>query len=90
MNCKPGDLARVISCEKTREVGIVDKIIKITRLTQNYWGVPSWNFEGRLRGSSGAPVTCIPDSMLRPIRDPGDDAQDQTLTWAPRREEVPA
>ncbi len=25
----------------------------------------------------------IPDSWLRPIRDPGDDAQDETLQWLP-------
>jgi hypothetical protein len=23
------------------------------------------------------------DSILRPIRDPGDDAQDETLSWLP-------
>lgn len=34
------------------------------------------------------PATCSADcywpaSMLRPIRDPGDDAQDETLAWKP-------
>lgn len=93
MNCKPGDLARVISCEKTRDAGIVDLIVKVTKLTENYWREPAWNFDGRpLRASTGAPVTCIPDSMLRPILDPGEDATDETLQWlpVPTTEEVPA
>jgi hypothetical protein len=32
----------------------------------------------------------VADDCLRPIRDPGDDAQDETLSWlpVPSREEV--
>ena len=93
MNCKPGDLALVLSNVRTRSVGIADLIVKVTELTVNFWDVPSWRFDCSPRFSpSGEPVTVIPDEMLRPLRDPGDDAQDETLQWlqVPTTEEVTA
>lgn len=93
MNCKPGDLARVINSERAREAGIVDLIVRVTELSRNHWGAPSWRFEGPPRvHRCGEPITVIPDEMLRAICDPGDVAQDETLQWlpAPTTEEVTA
>ena len=35
------------------------------------------------RGPAAAVYAVIPDSSLRPIRDPGDDVTDETLIWLP-------
>lgn len=45
-----------------------------------------------LRGRSNAFYACSNDRALRPIRDPGEDAEDETLHWlpVPTTEEVPA
>lgn len=45
-----------------------------------------------LRGRSNAFYACCPDRALHPIRDPGEDAQDETLAWkpVPTTEEVTA
>jgi hypothetical protein len=34
-------------------------------------------------GPNGDPYGFVLDFQLRPIRDPGDDAQDETLDWLP-------
>jgi hypothetical protein len=39
-----------------------------------------WLTEPELRDPNGALVEAA-DSSLRPIRDPGEDAQDETLLW---------
>ena len=36
-----------------------------------------------IRGGSRSRYAAIQDSALRPIRDPGEDAQDETLSWLP-------
>lgn len=90
MNCKPGDLALCVRGEhqgKTCDVlrgGETYKhqstgqwmdgwIISFPREVQ--WGVvyqPDNTREG-----------WYPDEWLKPIRDPGDDATDETLEWLP-------
>lgn len=68
------------------------------RLPDGYWHDPVFN-DGRHRWlcEFSNPVTApigggktrqtifapVPDECLRPIRDPGDDAQDETLSWLP-------
>lgn len=85
MNCRPGDLARVVNSAETRESGVVDWFFKVTQLNgvaAN--GRPSWGFEGPPRTVpkgilKGLVFEGIADDILRPIRDPGDDAVDETL-----------
>lgn len=45
-----------------------------------------------VRGREQAIYGCCPDRALRPIRDSGEDVQDETLAWkpVPTTEEVPA
>lgn len=76
LNCKPGDLAIVIAGSPVENIG---KIIKVTKLIPSYFG-PAWEFEGS--GLLGG-CTEITDYCLRPIRDPGEDAKDETLEWLP-------
>jgi hypothetical protein len=86
MNCKPGDLAvvvngpnigglcRVVSPYTVRMVeGLCWNIECLSRMRDNLTGNPV---------APGTAALCA-DAFLRPIRDPGDDAVDETLQWLP-------
>jgi hypothetical protein len=86
LNCKPGDLCRVIDhpgmshLERNQLVGM---IVKVTTTITHPDGHPCWLYEGdpitvelifgRL------PITGIADMCLRPIRNPGDEEVDEVL-----------
>lgn len=79
MRCKPGDIARIIDAPRTREIGMVDRLVKVThRVYSVYWAI-----EHPIPMGNDEFAAYFHDSLLRPIRDPGDDAQDETLTWLP-------
>lgn len=82
MNCKPGDLAMYIGLNDECRGAIV-KVLRPTDAPATGKGtapVPGvwWAIEPSINGN----VWCA-DASLRPIRDPGDDARDQTLDWLP-------
>ncbi len=76
LNCKPGDLAVIVSAKDARNIG---KIIEVLELLDFSFG-PAWTFKG---GVPDAERRMVMDYCLRPIRDPGGDAVDETLTWLP-------
>lgn len=81
MNCRPGDLARVISDPETRRAGIVDKILRVRQMRRLYiFGEPAWTYEGP-RLFCACPcqreLELIGDSLLRPIR--GGEGEDEIL-----------
>lgn len=111
MNCKPGDLARIVNGGK-----LTNRLVFVLHMApQGRFVLPdgyptaekkappgvNWVCE-----SAGAPFEAllagggirqtrfgvIHDNYLRPIRDPGEDAVDETLQRlpAPRRDEVMA
>lgn len=82
MNCKQGDLAIVVKSWAGNEGKIV-RCIKYAGVQpwQDGEDLPSWEIDIDLPGVYGPPENIIADEQLRPIRDPGDDAQDETLTW---------
>jgi hypothetical protein len=85
MNCKPGDLAVIVQSppEVAHNIG---KIVQVTTTTTSWDGVLCWRLKEPFPDVvCGVPGTCygIADAHLRPIRDPGDDARDQTLSWLP-------
>lgn len=105
MNCKPGDLAVVVSARYTPSA--IGQIVRCIRLItddepvgphrwQSSIGGPAWLVEGCGRpikwGDSLVHQRPFADRCLRPIRDPGEDARDETLNWlpVPERDEVPA
>lgn len=90
MNCKPGDLAIRIQGESGDlvPVGAVVRCVRhysgpanIDNVRQQFTG---WfvEYQGHVTDADGW-TWAIPDEHLRPIRDPGDDAKDETLQWLP-------
>ncbi|MGJ7529839.1 hypothetical protein [Variovorax sp. GB1P17] len=83
MNCKPGDLAFYVGLDQS-QWGRVVRCIEIHPFSQiirvNCWitdpQLPVKEMDGRLSEA-------IYDSSLRPIRDPGDDAVDESKAWLP-------
>jgi hypothetical protein len=83
MNCKPGDLAVIASYEEEVDRCTLGLIVRVTKIDPD-WGEPVWEYEGeKICDSEGTEILAISDRFLRPIRDPGDDAQDETLDWLP-------
>ena len=85
MNCKPGDLAIVVADIDGTTRPHIGKIVRCIRPALWRGRHIGWFIEPRLSGHS-----CINDKCLRPIRDPGDDARDETLEWLPAPRETEA
>lgn len=108
MNCKPGDMARIWTpYDSPNRDRIVRCLYLLAPGEEMALGgfeflsasdLATWAVEGRIvgEGPDGRNLICpggpIPDKYLRPIRDPGEDAQDETLSWlpVPSRDEVTA
>ena len=77
MNCKPGDLAVIVSGIPADNIG---KIIKVLTVEDRWYGL-AWDYEGALYGANfpGVRADRVADSCLRPIRDPGEDATDEMV-----------
>ena len=92
MNCKPGDLAYVIRSAAGNEGKPVQVINADVFELPGDLGLARYGHLWRVR--SGLPFNSLltiapgeefvfPDAWLRPIRDPGNDARDETLEWLP-------
>ena len=97
MNCKPGDLAVVISGK--RSCGRIVRVIRLMRtgefvmsecghrLRVEVGDLNVWLIDGLVcrKTVDGVPrwAPCARDSELRPIRDPGDDVPDESTAWLP-------
>jgi hypothetical protein len=104
MNCKQGDLARIVRPSPRVKEPMLDRLCVVLRaahsgdnempdgyLVENTNDTPSWVIE--LSSDIHAMTSrrrwrktrfgVIDDASLRPIRDPGDDATDETLLWQP-------
>jgi hypothetical protein len=88
LNCRPGDLAIITGAVGPIDHLIVGRIVRVTHLdTPNHDGDPCWFYEGPKitvpHPQWGSLVECsirsLADHLLRPIRDPGDDAVDEMV-----------
>lgn len=92
LNCEAGDLARIVRPYLIAEM--VGLYVSVVRAGADYETV--FTRQGEMcenDGPGGVGWLCdahapgfpcfIGDEFLRPIRDPGDDAQDETLSWLP-------
>lgn len=80
MNCEPGDLAVVANdmglVAARPLLGVVVRVVELYG-TDDRWG-PIWCIDATVE-RGGIRFNCIADAMLKPLRDPGDDAVDETL-----------
>lgn len=87
MNCKPGDLAVFVRSTCGNE-GVIVRCLSLSMYTHTvnpngvFTETPIWNVDKLVRGWDGSFARLASDCNLRPIRDPGDDAVDETLIWA--------
>jgi hypothetical protein len=79
MRCKPQDLAVVVEGFPVENIG------RVIRVTQSFTmlGEVLWRYEGQLEGPNGSQARAVADDCLRPLRDPGDSARDESLEWKP-------
>lgn len=103
MNCKPGDLAVIVASQATENIGCIVEVLDASHpcpcgctSREQYWSVRchgralvAFDLFGR---RSEVKFADCPDRVLRPIRDPGDDAVDEVLerVGAPSYDEVPS
>ena len=84
MNCKQGDLAIVVEAHGSFR-SAVGRIVRCEALSAKHSA--AWVVDPPLtiQVGIGHVLHCeaVGDECLRPIRDPGDDAVDETLSWVP-------
>lgn len=90
MNCKPGDLAIVVAIGvNPRCPPRVGAIVKVGHAS-SVWP-EHWVLDPPVIDPADGCMVHVKDAHLRPIRDPGDDAVDETLLRLPSpRQEVTA
>lgn len=97
MNCKPGDLARIVGLQHEL-AELNDRLVRIAE-PKVIFGVPGWTFEEPVKfvirslcqtlsglvffPGDHAKLGELWDCNLRPIRHPGDDALDEMLRPLP-------
>lgn len=100
MNCKPGDTARIIFTPEFPENE--GKLVHVNSATQlpGYWNCTilcaftstQSAFDSTKKINPPGTILFIADIIMRPIRDPGEDAVDETILriGKPSNEEVTA
>ena len=87
MNCKPGDMAIFVKSFAGNEGKIVTCIRLATQQelhAVNYTteNGPVWITDTELPTTNqGISLAFAIDDYIRPLRDPGDDAEDETFSW---------
>lgn len=87
MNCKPGDIARIIEQGRNRDALV--RVLDDLECDPGVWRcealqtVVAYRLNWPVGSFPAGTILWGPDANLRPIRDPGDDAQDETLSWLP-------
>lgn len=88
MRCKPGDLVRYVGTPEPQVPNIYGWIGKAVRFINTGdnggWLVDPPIYPGKIfRKGEWMRGDVVVDDCLSPIRDPGDDARDETLDWLP-------
>lgn len=78
LNCRKGDLARIVDHKETRALGVVDAFVKIGAPGHVRSGRAAWQLDPPLQLKhgmmAGHPLEVIADALVRPLRDnPGED-----------------
>jgi hypothetical protein len=89
MNCRPGDMAVIVNGGQFHSEH-EGKIVQVLHLLSPTADGPLWAYQPPLMSSKfRVVIPGVEDIVLRPIRDPGDDATDETLAWKPVPVETP-
>ena len=99
MNCKPGEIAQfidglhrgcfveVLYAEPCSLYKLPNGLWKLPETDQQTWVVKALGYEIAIitnkKHVTSSGFCGVPDKYLRPIRDPGEEAQDETLLWLP-------
>jgi hypothetical protein len=87
MNCRPGDLAIFVTSELGNEGRIVKCLRLATRDDMNGHDLHSeeaaWLIDSSVPCAERVVAPFARDFNLRPIRDPGEDARDESAAWLP-------
>lgn len=89
MNCKPGDLAVIVDSSQARSrsnIGLLVSVRELCEGSAREWKCDPVPGQRPPLNGDGHPIVGwvgVYDRNLHPIRDPGDDAVDQTLLWLP-------
>lgn len=82
MNCKPGDLAIVLS--SARIPALTGCPVTVTRLDDDF--PDSWQTDPKKYDPRDGAWVVFRDVDLRPLRD--NDGEDETLTWAGKPSDI--
>ena len=83
MNCKPGDLAVIVRSHDVRNIGKFVRVLRSYPRKDSWWMVCQSVLHGQFSDWPAGAEVATYDAFLRPIRDPGDDARDESLAWLP-------
>ena len=74
MRCKPGDLAVVVLSNHglDRCNCLLGRIIQVTTPAIPRFGMPAWNYAGRVFCKGGILISVFEDNTLRPLPPPSD------------------
>ena len=81
LNCKPGDIARVVGCSNPHcatHAPLIGRIVKVGE-ADPLVGMLVWEHVWRIDPPIYPGTTLCEDSVLRPIGNP--DGEDETLSW---------
>lgn len=82
MNCKPGELAFIMHAGGNDESWASGLVVRCLSVFME--GIYAcWIIEKALVSPAGQMYTSVYDGVLKPIRDPGDDAIDESKAWLP-------
>lgn len=81
MNCKTGDLAILVRVLKPKNSWLIGRLLIVG--APSYYYEKSWAIDPPLLDPVSGREFHIKDEHLRPIRNPGHDAADETLSWLP-------
>lgn len=89
LRCKPNDLAFIVNAMLPDNIGRIVRVVALVGTDSVYgplWTTRSERPHPTLDSRGEVVMACdalSPDAWLRPIRDAGDDAQDETLALCP-------
>ena len=81
MRCEPGDLAVIVRSHDHRNIGKIVLVLRPYHRAESWWIVCESVLHGIYSDWPAEAEIGTFDRFLRRLRDPGDDAVDESLLW---------